>query len=127
MIRAHVAAVKALMTFGVVYDGVVPDRTTGAYRVLYADSGSIASDDLAHSSTWRQWRFMTTSVGTTPEQARAFAEHAQSELVGVRPTVSGRSCGPIYHDGSRPVDRDDDVSPPLFYAVDSWFFMSTPA
>lgn len=129
MIRAHVTAVRALLTAAglTVYDGKVPDGPAMPYVVVYADGGLAAPDNLASVSTWRMWGFQTTAVGTTADQARLVAEKAQGALLDVTPTVSGRTCGRIQHDTSRDVQRDDDVVPPVMYAVDRWRFNSVPA
>lgn len=127
MIRAHVAGVIALLTGSpTVYDGKVPDSTNPPYRVVYANGGLAIVTNTAGDSNCREWSFQTTAVGSTPEQARAVAEKNQTALLDSHPTVSGRTCGPIRHETSRSVERDDDVSPPVFYAVDVWRFMSLP-
>jgi hypothetical protein len=130
VIRAHVNAVKALLSAVpnvTVYDAKVPDNATYPYVVVYADGGLASVNNLAAASSWRDWRFQTTSVGTTPDQARLIAEKAQAALLDATPTVTGRSCGRIQHDVSRDIQRDDDVVPPVLYAVDRWRFSSVPA
>jgi hypothetical protein len=125
----HIAALLALIqAAGVtVYDGAVPDRPTLPYAVLYADLGTHTAQSLANDPDWTDLRFQVTSVGVLPASARIVAEKSLGALLGVRPTVPGRRCGPIRHDSSQPIQRDDDQQPPLFYATDQFTVSSVPA
>lgn len=127
MIRAHTAAVEALIDEVDVYVTRAPAGAELPYVVLHPDQGAATSSSIAAISDWRSWRVQTTCVGGTPEQAGWAAEKVESDLLDVAPTVSGRSCTPIGKESSLPVDRDEDVQPPVFMARDVWVFSSIPA
>lgn len=69
----------------------------------------------------------TTCVGTTTEQAQFYARKVRERVEETRPLIPGQQTGLIRNEYSQPAARDDDVSPPVFYAVDGWSFTSTPA
>ena len=129
MIRTHVAAVKAaLQAAGLTaHDGEVPAGASLPYVVLYADQGQASSTRFDAASDRRAFRVQTTSVGGTVEQARWAAEKVQAALLDARLTIPGRATWPLRQETSRPIARDDDVTPPLFYAVDVWRLDSLPA
>lgn len=131
IVRDHVAAVFGLLdaVSGLdVYDAKVPLGADTPYVVLYADQGAATSERFNFASDRRSFVVQTTAVGGDPAEARWAAEKAQGALLDVVPTVSGRTCWPIYSEMSRPVERDPDVDPsaPLFYAVDVWRLTSIP-
>lgn len=127
MIRAHATGVKALVTGVTVYTSRAPDGATTPYVVLHPDQGRGEPTSLQGDSDWRPWRYYTTCVGSTPEQAQWAAEKVEAGLLDVRPTVTGRSCTPIRKESSVPVTRDEDAPTPVFMARDVWVFSSIPA
>lgn len=110
-----------------VYVSRAPSGAELPYVVLHPDQGRALPSNLAGDSTWRPWRYQTTAVGSTPEQAQWAAEKAEAGLLDRTPTVSGRSCTPVRKEVSVPIARDEDVQPPVFIARDVWVFTSTPA
>lgn len=130
MIRAHVAAVYALLDAVAnlnVYDGVVPNTPALPYVVLWANQGAPSSNTVEQASTRRDFTIQTTYVGSTPEQARWAAEKAQGALLDVTPTVAGRQCWPLVVEASQSTRVDLDVDPPVFLSVDVWRLASVPA
>lgn len=130
MIAAHVDAVRNLVDAVAnvtVYDGTVPNSPVLPYVVMYGDQGAAEANAYTEVSSFRRFRVQTTTVAANQPQARALAERVESALLDVRPTVAGRTCVPIRKETSQPVRRDDDVDPPVFYAVDVWVLSSVPA
>lgn len=129
MIRAHLAAVKTKLELAglIVYDGTVPPGATVPYVVLFPDQGQASSTRFDQVSDQRVFRVQTTSVASTVEQARWAAEKVHGALLDAVLTISGRATWPVRHETSRPIERDDDVTPPLMYAVDVWRLQSVPA
>lgn len=127
---------RALVPPVSVHDGRVPvDQVTGRlparpYVVVYGPSdgdGTHRVDDLAGRSGWVEGRVQTTVVADSAEACRIIAARVRGSLLDVVPTITGRVCFPIRHDDSQPVRRDDDVQPPVLYAVDRWLIQSTTA
>lgn len=130
MIRAHVDAVLGLLKAVpnlTVYDAMVPDSPQAPYVVVYPDQGAAQPTSFTLASDQRLFRVQTTSVGSDPQQARWVAEKTQGALLDATPAVAGRTTWPIRHELTRPIERDDDVSPPMFYAVDLWRVLTVPA
>lgn len=102
-------------------DGVAPKSTDGAFvapsAVLHFRPGGQMIDSVGCMGTDGIVPFQITCVGQTAEQARIVADFVATYLEGADLTVTGRA---IYRVRRRsPVggapERDDDVSPPLFY------------
>ncbi len=132
MLRDHVNAVMALLAGDPnlrVYRAKVPDGATRPYAVLYAGTGGAETTALGMLSTLRRFPFHMTYVGDTDEQVLALAERIETRLLDVHPTVAGRTTGPIHKtlDEPPPIQRDDDVTPPVLFLPEFWRFISVPA
>lgn len=132
MIRAHADAVLALLAADTsirVYPAVVPGSPVLPYAVLFAGPPGATATALDGRSTWRQFRFHINTVGSTAQQVFALAERIEARLLDVVPVVAGRRTGPITRtlETPQPIQRDDDVSPPVLYCADMWEFVSVPA
>jgi hypothetical protein len=126
------AAVATLEAAGLtVGNGSGNDPATGAlyarpYVVVYGDLGALDGPlgdrfaDLSQTLT-------VHGVGNGPEQAQWVADKARAALLTTPVTVAGRSTLYVSHTTSQPVQRDDDVQPPLFYEVDQYTLSTTPA
>lgn len=110
-----------------VYDGVVPNKSPVPYAVLYSDLGDYERLTLSQLSDKRTVHFQTTSVGVTPEQARWVALKTRAVCIDALVPLDGRLTWRIAHESSQPVQRDDDLDPPVFYAVDQYVLASVPA
>jgi hypothetical protein len=95
--------------------------------VLYAPAGTSTVHNLAGTSGALEASIQTTSVGDTAEACRIVARRVKAALLDVRPTVTGRVSFPIRHEDSLPPQVDNDVAPPVLYAVDRWLTASVPA
>lgn len=127
MIRAHRAAIETLLAGLTFHVSRAPSGTAVPYVVLHPDQGAATTTSYGGDSDWRPWTFQTTCVGSTTEQAEWMAEKVEARLLDVAPAVTGRTCSPIRKTTTVPVDRDEDVQPPVFLARDVWAFASIPA
>lgn len=73
-------------------------------------------------------RGQVSCVGTTAEQARLVADKVTAAILGRVLTVSGWACQPIGLDSDPPpLQREDDVEPPLFVVALPFEFRANPA
>ncbi|MFD8577148.1 hypothetical protein ACFV1H_17680 [Streptomyces virginiae] len=127
-IKPHLDAVKAALA-GVglaVGDGgrpaVVP--STGIYAALYFDPGQSVRESLADLRTDFTMAFQVTYVGPTAEKALWAAQKGR-EALHAQLTVAGRTAWRPEELGGPPLDRDDDVSPPLYFLPVQYRLQST--
>lgn len=95
------------------------------YIVLYPDPGipvraSLADDRLNFTAV-----VQLTCVGLTAEQALNVCDRASAALAGPLAVDSRTAWRPEPLEG-QPVRRDDDVTPPCFYAISRFRLRSTP-
>lgn len=94
-----------------------------SYLVLYPLGLTRNGPDapLADMGTDPQLLYQVTSVGSDRRSAEAAADLAAAALLsGVDLGVSGASTIRVWQETSAGVTRDEDVNPPLFYAVDRY-------
>jgi hypothetical protein len=127
----HVDAVTSALTAAsmtVYFGGAPPDVAPTAaepYIVLYPTPGRAVPASLVDDLVDFAGEVQLTCVGLTAEQAASVSDRAMAALA-VRLTVTGRvSWKPEFLDG-QPVQRDDDVTPPNFYAVARYRLRSIP-
>jgi hypothetical protein len=137
--KAHADAFLALLHAALdpvpiaVYDGVVPSpypdpATTPACLVYFAaewptDGTGNAIDGL--SITYRL-RAYCHSIGATAAAARSIGGQVRAAVLNIRPTVAGRSCGPIrWYDGQPPA-KDETLGALVMDRVDVFEFLTTP-
>lgn len=123
-VTASLQAAGLTVYLGGAPSGVVP--TDGSpFVVLYPDPGQAMTASLADNRTNFATVVQLTCVGLTAEQAMNVSDRAMAVLSSPI-TVAGRvSWRPESLDG-QPVQRDDDVTPPNFYAVSRWRLRSVP-
>lgn len=125
------AILEALEAAGLtVGRGVTPKAddipASGAYAVLYMAPGVSVSESLADERTdWSGW-FQVTCVGPTDEIALWVADRARQALHAPL-TVPGRLVWRAEPDPPPPLERDDDVTPPLYYIPLQFTLRSTTA
>ena len=71
--------------------------------------------------------YQVTSIGLTRVQASWVADNVRAALLSAALTVPGRSVQLVEWASGLPATRDDDVVPPLFYAIDMYAVTSSPA
>lgn len=117
-IKPHVdAVVAALANAGLtVGDGVAPATvpTNGIYVVVHFDPGQALPESLADARTDFALSFQVTCVGPTPEKCRWATQRTRMALHAPL-AVAGRTAWRPEELGGPPIQRDDDVSPPLYY------------
>jgi hypothetical protein len=125
----HTAAVLARLQATLpaevtVYDGTIPPGTPPqTYVVLYPGAPTRARSSMSVDAPDLTTRPQVTCVGVTREQAEAIADAVASTLIGWRPTITGRSCDPIFAETAQPATRDDAhrepaTDQPRWYAVE---------
>lgn len=97
------------------------------YVVLYPlDSPADGPVSDAYADT--DSTYQVTAVGKSRAQAEIAADKARSLMLTGSLSIPGRVLmEPVVRSESRGVERDDDTSPPLFYAVDRYVIRTTPA
>jgi hypothetical protein len=106
--------------------GRLPDRP---YVVMWSPPIPGAGlDTLSGRSGWWEETITTTIVGDTVDSIRIATRRVRGAVLDVVPVVVGRTCLPIRMDGDPlPIQPDNDVQPPVLYAVIRWKCSSTPA
>lgn len=128
----HMDAVQAaLETAGLtVYVGGTPTSTgwtaPDKFAVLYPDPGMAVRESLADQRTDFDSTMQITCVGGDPVRALWVAGRVRKALAAPL-TVTGRKCWPPEDLGGPPVQRDDDVTPPLWFVPVQYRICSTPA
>ena len=125
---AHVAAVLARVEASPLRaHDAQPSNPAYPYVVVYADAGPRSSDREADVRVHVALSWQTTVVGVSPEQCRAAVDRLSDALTDWRPTVAGRACSKVTHEGSQPVRKDDELPDrTLFIATDQWRVESDP-
>jgi hypothetical protein len=99
------------------YDGVVPPGAGRPYVLVYTTLSRPSEDpDNAGDGRSRVWqaRWICHCVGDNAAAARAVAQRVRTQLLDVRPTVSGLSCGLIRMEGDAlPPERDETTGVPV--------------
>jgi hypothetical protein len=97
-----------------------------SYVVLYSGPGSSSSDSLADDRTTLDVLLQVTCVATTPEGALGTADRTRAALSPAL-TVDGRATWRPEELGGPPLQRDDDLTPPLYYLPVQYRIRSLPA
>lgn len=130
MIRTHTKAVLDLLTGTAnltAYDTQAPDKAAPPFVVFRPDSGLRDRSSVLATSDRFTMTGTLTCVGVDRVQAQWVAEKAVGALLDIRPTIASRTSSPIEHLYSQQIQRDDDFTPPLFYAVELVRFFTVPA
>lgn len=127
----HVAAVQAALAAAglTVYLGGAPADPAPlpkVYAVVYSGPGSASSDSLADDRTTLDVLLQVTCVATTPEGALGTADRTRAALSPPL-AVDGRATWRPEELGGPPLQRDDDVTPPLWYLPVQYRIRSLPA
>jgi len=104
--------------------GVKP-TATNPFVVLYPEPGRTHAASLADNRVDFSTVIQLTCVGLTAEQALSVSDRAAAALAAVLPVTGRTSWKPESLDG-QPVQRDDDVVPPNYYAVARYRLRSIP-
>ncbi|MGK4583482.1 hypothetical protein [Kitasatospora sp. HPMI-4] len=120
------AALAALAAAGLTAAlGQAPAGADPPYCVLYPDPGRAVPGSLADPLAFYEALMQITCVGQSAEQALSVSDRVRTAL-SVPLAVAGRSGMRPEELGGPLVQRDDDVSPPLFYVPVQYRIRSTP-
>jgi hypothetical protein len=116
-------------------DAVAPKSTDGKIvapcAILHMRAGGTVSGSLGQINTDAIFRFQITSVGKTAREARVVADCVGAYIEGATLAVDGREVVRIGRPpGSGPIgtpERDDDITPPLFYVPVEYRLWTVPA
>lgn len=128
----HVDAVQAALTGAglTVYVGGVPTSAgwvaPDKFCVLYPDPGTSGRSSLAGERTDFTHLVQITCVGGSVERALWVADRIRQALDGPL-MVDGRTAWQPEDQGGPPVQRDDDVTPPLFFVPVQYRIQSIPS
>jgi hypothetical protein len=127
-VKPHMDAVTAALADAglTVGQGGAPPSvpSTGIYVALYFDPGQSLRESLADKRTDFALLFQVTCVGPSQEKCLWAAQKSRQALHGPL-TVDGRASWRPEELGGPPVQRDDDVSPPLFFLPVQYRLQST--
>lgn len=131
LIEDHVTAVLGLLRAEsalaeLVFEGDV-EGDPDMYVNVYHDTGFYGSHDAQGIQSDVDITFTIHSIGLDRWQATWASGRVTARLLDVVPVVAGRRCWRIRHAGSAPVSKDNDVTPPKFFAADRFVLRSTPA
>lgn len=128
----HLDAVQAALEAAglTVYVGGTPTSSgwtpPNLFAVLYPDPGMAVRESLADERTDFEATMQITCVGGDPVRSLWVAGRVRRALAAPL-VVEGRSCWPPEDLGGPPVQRDDDVTPPLYFVPVQYRIISTPA
>lgn len=128
----HVDAVQAALTGAglTVYVGGVPTSAgwvpPDKFAVLYPEPGQAARASLADDRTGFTGMVQVTCVGGSVERALWVADRVRQALAGPL-SVAGRVAWRPEDQGGPPVQRDDDVTPPLWFVPVQYLLQSIPS
>ncbi len=124
----HIDAVTTALTAAqlTVYLGGAPQGVAPPYAVLYPSPGAPVRASLADDRVNWQSVLQITCVGATAEQTLNYMDRTRAALDAPLVVAGRTGWRPEALDG-QPVTRDDDVTPPVYYAVARWRLRSTPS
>ncbi|MCG6499462.1 hypothetical protein [Kitasatospora sp. A2-31] len=123
-VRGALAAAQLTVYLGGAPAGPAPLPKT--FAVLYPGPGSASPSSLADDRTTLDLLLQVTCVATTPEGALGTADRVRAALAAPV-AVAGRATWRAEELGGPPLQRDDDVTPPLFYLPVQFRLRSIPA
>lgn len=124
--KAHlVAQLGAGVPVGI---GQAPAGVAAPYVVLYPDPGEVGAITLGGERHTITLHVFVHAVGSGPEQALWAGDKVRTALLDQSFTVPGRRLRRIDQElAPPPLNRDDDVQPPLFLQVAEYSLHSEPA
>lgn len=127
-IEEHTNAVLAALEDAglAVGDGIAPKPPPKKYVVLYPIPGGRVLGTLAEPSADAELVYQVTCVGTSRQQVHWLVDVARDAVLGGI-TVAGRHIPYVKPEGGQPeVKRDEEQTPPIFYAPFRFRLMTLP-
>jgi hypothetical protein len=126
VLRTHTSAViTRLQALGVAVGDAQAPTGNPPYCVVYQVAGGDTYGPLAAQNDDAELIYQVTCVGTSREQAQWLADKTMGLLSGI--TVTGRSLPLVTVEMVPGIQRDDKVSPPVFWAAPRFRLFSTPS
>ncbi|MFJ2863682.1 hypothetical protein [Kitasatospora sp. NPDC087314] len=127
----HITAVQAALAAAglTVYLGGAPAGPAPlpkAYVVLYPGPGASGAASIADDRTVLDLLLQVTCVATTPDGALGTADRTRTAL-SASLAVDGRATWRPEELGGPPLQRDNDVTPPLYHQPVQYRLRSIPA
>jgi hypothetical protein len=139
VLQAHTRAMLALLDADntspalVVCNGLVPPDVVPPYVLVYFALRTPTGLEVPEMVSLEQTSDVivtsayTHSVGfDTPDAALGVAGRVRTQLRGVIPVITGRTCFPIVHADGPPTSRDEKSQRPVFDQIDLYQFTSLP-
>lgn len=104
-----------------------PSTVFKGYAVIWAGQSTSGEGTAVDAATDGVQGWQVSTFGSTAEQADAIRDRCRTALLGKRLTLAGRSCDPVRYSDGQNVVRDDDVSPPVYFAADRFTANTYPA
>jgi hypothetical protein len=137
---SHTAAVLAALTdtgvpvgdaqapTGAGWQGAPGGSQFVPYMVVYPLEGGITRGPVSDPGADIEWPWQVTCVGASRQQAERVCDVAIAALTTVTLTVAGRrQMQPVNLDMRGGVRRDDQITPPLFYATPRFRLWTSPS
>jgi hypothetical protein len=142
--RAHLDAIVEHLTSGAlgpVGDGVKPVEHQGSAKPGWQGAPGtsaftawtavylidlVLDGPLSDGDTDAELVIQTTSVGATRAQAQSTADLVAERILNTAIVVPGRTVVHVEHHSSGGVQREDDLTPPEFSAINRWSISTTP-
>jgi hypothetical protein len=126
VLRTHTAAViTRLQALGVTVGDAQAPNMAPPYVVVYQIAGGDTYGPLGAQNDDAELIYQVTCVGTSREQAQWLVDKTLGLLSGI--SVSGRSLPLVTVEMVPGIQRDDKVSPPVFWATPRFRLFSTPS
>jgi hypothetical protein len=126
VLRTHFNAVKtALAALGVTVGDAEAPTVAPPHVALYQIDGGGLSGTLEDPNDDAELIYQATCTGVSREQTQWLVDKTFGLLAGV--AITGRSVPLVQLEMMPGVKRDDNVSPPIFWATPRFRLFSTPS
>lgn len=127
IVREHTdAVIAALQATGLTVGDSQAPAGAPPYGVVYPISGGDSYGTLGDRNGDAELVYQVTCVGSSRKQAEWVADKALGLLAGFA-APTGRSVPLVALESMPGIQRDDEKSPPLFYATPRFRVFSTPS
>jgi len=107
-------------------DAHTPSDNTRPYAVLWSLFVAEIDGPLNDSDADGWQHYQLTCVGDSRQSAQGLADELQVTVKAAY-SVAGSVAGPVLIDAVLPVERDDDVQPPVYYQSFTFRIFITPS
>lgn len=104
-----------------------PTTPFAGYAVVWPGTLTESDGPVSAPGADAMQEFQVTSVGASAEQADNIRDRSRLALLTAALVVTGRAVGVVELVDATNVTRDFDVTPNLFYSIDRFAVMTSPA